>query len=163
MPRFLTACAVLLLAAAPVRAADWVDLEDRFSAEQRAATGLDTLTPAQLAELNRLLRGEETAAEQRRADTAAAEARERERVDPARFVGLADEPIVAVATGEITGWEPGFEFRLDNGQVWKVLKGHFRLRAPLSSPRVEVVPGLAGRWFLQVDPDLPKARVYRVD
>jgi len=25
-----------------------------------------------------------------------------------------------------------------------------------------VVPGIAGRWFLQVDPDLPKARVFRV-
>jgi hypothetical protein len=25
------------------------------------------------------------------------------------------------------------------------------------------VPGIAGRWFLQVDEDMPKARVYRID
>jgi len=25
-----------------------------------------------------------------------------------------------------------------------------------------VIPGIAGRWFLQVDEDLPKARVFRL-
>ncbi|TNJ35880.1 hypothetical protein E1B00_08010 [Arenimonas terrae] len=65
--------------------------------------------------------------------------------------------------GEITGWKEGDEFRLDNGQVWKVLKGHFRLREAMVSPQVVVMPGVAGRWFLQVHEDLPKARVYRID
>ncbi len=38
-----------------------------------------------------------------------------------------------------------------------------KLRKPLESPQIVVVPGIAGRWFLQVDEDLPKARVYRID
>jgi len=52
---------------------------------------------------------------------------------------------------------------LENGQAWKVLKGSMKLRKPFESPEIVVIPGIAGRWFLQVDEDLPKARVYRID
>ena len=41
--------------------------------------------------------------------------------------------------------------------------GSMKLRKPLQAPGIVVVPGVAGRWFLQVDEDLPKARVYRID
>jgi hypothetical protein len=54
-------------------------------------------------------------------------------------------------------------FELENGQQWKVLKGNLQLRKTLQAPEIVVVPGVAGRWFLQVDEDLPKARVYRID
>ncbi|KAF1718677.1 hypothetical protein CSC74_03670 [Pseudoxanthomonas yeongjuensis] len=65
--------------------------------------------------------------------------------------------------GPVNGWEPGTEFMLENGQTWKVLKGSMKLRKPFESPEIMVIPGIAGRWFLQVDEDLPKARVYRID
>jgi hypothetical protein len=32
----------------------------------------------------------------------------------------------------------------------------------LRDPQDLLVPGVLGRWFLQVDEDMPKARVYRV-
>jgi hypothetical protein len=32
----------------------------------------------------------------------------------------------------------------------------------MQAPEIVVVPGIAGRWFLQMDQDLPKARVYRI-
>jgi predicted phosphodiesterase len=79
------------------------------------------------------------------------------------LAGFNDEPIRSRAVGSISGWEPGTEFKLENGQTWKVLKGSMKLRKPMSAPEILVVPGLMGRWFLQVDEDLPKARVYRVD
>ncbi len=37
-----------------------------------------------------------------------------------------------------------------------------KLRKTLQAPQIEVIPGIAGRWFLQVDEDLPKARVFRL-
>src|SRR5688572_28024948 len=40
----------------------YVNVEDRLTAAQRGETGIDTLTPAQLARLNYLLRGHATAA-----------------------------------------------------------------------------------------------------
>lgn len=146
--------------------APYVKLEQRLSAEQLRATGLDTLTPEQLALLNALLDEQTTATVQAvRAEAkaeVAASGTQRD-PDPSRFIGLSDGPIASRAKGTVSGWEPGTEFVLENGQVWKVLKGKMRLDAPRESPEILVVPGFAGRWFLQVDPDLPKARVYRID
>ena len=79
------------------------------------------------------------------------------------FVGMDQEPIKTRLKGSIASWEPGTEFKLENGQTWKVLKGSMKLRTPMEAPEIVLVPGIAGRWFLQVDEDLPKARVYRVD
>jgi hypothetical protein len=165
-PAALRAIAFLvLLSCAAVAVADgWIPIAQRLSGEQMHATGLDTLTADQLALLDRLLR-EETArvVDVARREAASAAVAERKAIDPASFVGLSDEPIRSRLVGSVGHWEPGYEFRLDNGQVWKVLKGTMRLRKPLVAPEVLVVPGIAGRWFLQVDEDLPKARVYRSD
>ena len=72
-----------------------------------------------------------------------------------------DEAVVIEVTFEKEDRDTIFE--LENGQRWKVLKGNMKLRKPMLSPDIIVVPGIAGRWFLQVDEDLPKARVYRID
>ena len=79
------------------------------------------------------------------------------------FIGLNDQPIKSRIKGTLSGWAPGSEFVLENGQRWKVLKGQISLRAPLEDPTVVVLPGIAGRWFLQVDESLPSARVYRIE
>ena len=132
-------------------------IEQRLSPEQMHETGLDTLTPTQLARLNAVL------SQNQAADPAMA----RERIGAERgatsYLGLDEKPITTRLKGPISHWEPGTEFVLENGQVWKVLKGNLKLRKPLQSPEVVLVPGFAGRWFLQVDEDLPKARVYRID
>jgi hypothetical protein len=135
-----------------------LDIEQRLSAEEMHEAGLDTLSPAQLAALNRLLRekaGPPVRAASPVTDPAPAAGRS--------YIGLDDKPIRSRLKGDVAGWEPGTVFVLENGQQWKVLKGHMKLRAPMRSPEIVVVPGIAGRWFLQVDEDLPKARVYRLD
>jgi len=164
----LAAASALALAATSPR------IEQQLTPEQLHATGLDTLTPAQLDALNAVLqkRDSDTQAEATVAATAAAEARAAEPgragsanapLSPASYIGLADEPIKSRLVGSVSGWEPGTEFHLANGQVWKVLKGSMKLRKPMEAPEIVVIPGFAGRWFLQVDEDLPKARVYRTD
>jgi hypothetical protein len=139
-----------------------VPIEKRLDAQQRHATGIDTLSPAQLEALNAVLRGESEQVE------AKVEARVRAESPPptaanGTFIGMDQEPIKSRLKGSIASWEPGSEFVLENGQTWKVLKGSMKLRKPLQAPEILLVPGIAGRWFLQVDEDLPKARVYRVD
>lgn len=182
--RLIVLCCSLwcLLAAVPAVAAEppaasYVEIERRLTPEQRHATGLDTLSAEQLALLNRLLRESqgqavEDARAQARAEAeieAAAQRRQAAEADaqpsrgPARFAGLAEGPIKARIAGEIAGWGPGDVFVLDNGQQWKILKGSLNLRTPLRDPEVLLVPGVAGRWFLQFDADLPKPRVYRID
>lgn len=141
----------------------YADIEQRLTPEQVRATGLDTLSEEQLALLNRLLREESAQV----ADAVRAEVQSQRPVDrtpdTTRFAGLEDKPIRSRVQGQIRGWEPGVEFRLENGQVWKVLKGSVTLRESMESPEVLLVPGIAGRWFLQVHEDYPKARVYRTD
>jgi hypothetical protein len=137
----------------------YVGIEQRLSAEQVREIGL---TPAQVALLDRYLREVEASAPP--VETARYEAAEgASKPDPTRFAGLDVERIASKAKGTISGWEPGTVFELENGQQWKVLKGSMKLRKPLQDPEIVLVPGIAGRWFLQVDEDMPKARVYRID
>ena len=145
---------LLLLAACSAWAATWVDLEKRLTAEQMHATGLDTLKPEQLALLNRLLRDDAVVA------TVPAESSD---TQPKSFFGYDESVIVTKVVGTLSGWEPGTEFALSNGQRWKVLKGHYTLNKPLTDPEVKIVPGAAGRWFFRIDDDTPGARVYRID
>lgn len=149
---------VMLTAAATARAEHaYIDIEKRLTPEQVRATGLATLTASQLELLNSLLRDETAkivASSGPRADSEHGRGQQ---------IGLDDQPIKTRLKGSVSGWEPGSVFELENGQQWKVLKGSAQLRVRLDSPEIVVVPGIAGRWFLQVDEDMPKARVYRID
>lgn len=134
----------------------YLDVEKRLTPEQMRATGLDSLTAEQRALLNSLLRDEtEKTIEAVKLET-------RSERSP-QHIGLDDQAIESRIKGVVDGWEVGMVFELDNGQQWKVLKGKANLRVALHDPQVLVVPGIAGRWFLQFDENMPKARVYRVD
>lgn len=143
-----------------------VDLEQRLTPQQLQEVGL---TPTQLQLLNRYLREDDArrgaqAPSGPPVETARYEdADGKRKQDESSLVGFSDKPIKSRARGTINGWAPGTVFELENGQSWKVLKGEMELRKPKDAPEVEVIPGIAGRWFLQVDPDMPKARVYRID
>lgn len=158
--RFFIYALAFAFCAAASASTPYVPLEQRLSAEQLRETGLDTLSAEQLAALNRLLQGE--------AVTAQAEAAPgpRQPVEPkadAPLLGFTVEPIRSRLKGSITGWQEGTVFELENGQQWKVLKGYMTLPKPMQSPEIRVVPGIAGRWFLEVHEDYPKARVYLIN
>jgi hypothetical protein len=155
MSRFAVFLLAMLLACTAA-AAGFVAIEQRLTPAQMHETGLDTLTPDQLAALNRLLRSDDETR-----PTAATPSQVAD--DPGRHVGMSDQPIHSRVKGDVAGWAPGTVFELENGQQWKVLKGELTLRKPMHAPEVVVAPGLVGRWFLQVSEDYPKARVYRVD
>jgi len=156
--------ALSLLTLAATAEQPYVNVEQRLTTEQLHATGLDRLTSPQLQLLNQLLREETAKVVEQSVKAAKAEKpRAEDESHRTSTIGLDDKPITSRLKGSLSGWESGTEFELENGQHWKVLKGSAKLRKPLQSPGVVLVPGLAGRWFLQVDEDLPKARVYRID
>ena len=148
--RLLLAASLLLTIPLAWAQGDYQPIEQRLSAEQLQQVGLSA---QQLQLLNRMLSEAQAAA------PAPEEAPEAVQL---MHIGLEEGPVHSKVQGAVDGWEPGTLFVLENGQQWKVLKGQMRLRQTLQSPEIEVVPGIAGRWFLQVDEDLPKARVYRV-
>ncbi|MGH8050172.1 MAG: hypothetical protein ACREPB_05880 [Arenimonas sp.] len=154
----ITLFAILLFTSLSLTAAqDYVNIEKRLSAEQLRETGLDSLSPGQLERLNQLLRDDSKKVSE------IEQLRRKDDANRTSYIGLNDQPIKSRLIGEVGGWEVDTVFELENGQKWKVLKGSMKLRKPLQSPAIIVVPGIAGRWFLQVDEDLPKARVYRID
>jgi len=161
--KLILALGLALAAAGALAASGWVNIEQRLTPQQMHETGLDMLSPAQLARLNELLRNDAQAG---RVDAAAVERKASAPEGAAgagSFIGMDAEPIKTRLVGSVSGWEEGTEFHLANGQVWKVLKGNMKLRKTLNNPEVVLVPGVMGRWFLQIDEDAPKARVYRVD
>ena len=160
MPRKISYAIALALVLSPfVALAEqvYVNIEQRLTSEQLRETGLSTLSPEQLKRLNQLLNEE-------LANVIKIEkSQSNDRPIPVSYIGLNDKPIKSRLKGTVSGWEVNSIFELENGQRWKVLKGRMKLRKPMQSPDIIVVPGIAGRWFLQVDEDLPKARVYRID
>jgi hypothetical protein len=159
--RLVATLALCVAAFTAAAAQPYVDIERGLTQEQLHETGLDTLTPQQLARLNALLREKQQASND--APDAAAESAPAREAPQAVPMDLEIRTIKSRLRGTISRWAPGTEFRLENGQTWKVLKGEITLRQPLDAPEILVVPGIAGRWFLQVHEDYPKARVYRID
>lgn len=164
-----------LLLSAPLQAKPpYIALEQRLTPEQLREVGLST---EQLATLNRMLREADRDAAPAVAESGIAQATPQTSDGPqvgagappvrapgtGQFIGLNDEPIKSRLKHDVSGWEPGTVFELENGQQWKVLKGSMKLKKPMVTPEIVVVPGVAGRWFMQVDEDMPKARVYRID
>jgi len=164
MRRFLLSALLVASSFAATSQDRFVPVEQRLNAAQLAEVGL---SPAQLQALNRVLREAESAAPaavaaQPAAAVPAAPLPANVPAPAAMHLGLEEGPVTARVVGDVAGWEPGTVFTLDNGQQWQVMKGQMKLRKTLQAPQIEVIPGIAGRWFLQVDEDLPKARVFRL-
>lgn len=160
--RLLLACIAVAVAASmspvPAHAAqDYVALEQRLNAEQMRATGLDTLSPEQLALLNRLLSQEQGAAvEAAVAERAADDVGRREK-------RTAATPVMASVQGDVRGWSRGDTVLLDNGQRWRVVEGSLYLGKPVTNPKVTLTPGFLGAWYLQMDGQTPRIKVQRAD
>ena len=160
-------CLAVLMAGSPMAWAkdkDYVPLEKRLSAEQQRDTGLDTLSASQLQKLNAILAGFDAALPSAPPQAQNAGTSNHSETQSQRpLLGFNEKPIAGRLTGTLTGWEEGTVFELYNGQQWKVLKGRMKLPKPMTNAPVKLVPGIAGRWFLQVSEDYPMARVYLIN
>lgn len=164
LQRYSLLLALVLLPGLAAAQTAYRDIEQRLTPAQLRETGLDTLSPAQLALLNRLLHedAQREAAIAPPAPVPMIAGTVPSRDDAGLLEGAADGPIRSRLVGTVAKWSPGTVFALENGQQWRVLKGALKLPKPMQAPAIVVVPGVSGRWFLQVDEDLPKARVQRI-
>jgi hypothetical protein len=167
LPGPITLSALLALALvlpAQAYAQGFVPLEQRLSAEQLRATGLDQLTPDQLSLLNALLRDEQ--AVQAQAVRTELEQEQAARGSSRRDRDRDREPIVSKIVGEFQGWRSGTRFELGNGQTWRVIdtpEYYVPKSKWISSPAVAITPGLIGGWYLQVEGQAPRAKVQKLD
>ena len=73
----------------------------------------------------------------------------------------APDDIESSIAGAFQGWDPDDQITLANGQVWSIVDGS-RAFVKLTSPRVRVVKGVLGAFFLEVEGMNQRPRVRRV-
>lgn len=154
----------LVLATGPAFAQnqEFSSLEERMSAAEFKAAGLDKLSPEELARLNEWLRGKQALAPAIGYVPQPAATDDRRGFYPDAEVDD-DTPIYSSIDGEFKGWSKrGDQFKLANGQVWEAIDSATRLRVDLVNPSVILTPGMINGWFLQVDGYNAKVRVKRV-
>ena len=166
-------------------------IEREMSAEERRATGIDSLSTDELDALNQWLIErfdqvqktvsaevreevrEEVLEEVREADVAEREAEIERRVAievEAAKQEIADappepavsEPFQAMIQGRFSGWSGKTVFPLDNGQVWRQRHGG-RYRHTDDDQRVRIYKNLFGMWQMKVLSSGRSVPVRRID
>ena len=144
------------------QAQSFSSLEERMSAAEFKAAGLDKLSPEELAALNDWLRAKGVSGASFVAPAAVAPVEDR-RGFPVSIGSSSDKAIVSRIQGEFRGWDgTATQFTLENGQVWKSTDPAARLSVRLNDPVVVIRPGVLNSWFLQVEGYNAKVRVVRV-
>lgn len=156
-PWYLLSALALLIPCAEAQIS--TPIEDSMSPQERQATGVETLNPAQLEALNAWLQQHGASASttdtQEPAATAAitpAAAPVVTTEAPADRWGKREEAtdVVSRITGTFTGWSGNTVFNLDNGQVYQQRRpGSWKTQ--LTDPEVTVGRGFMGVLELEVD------------
>jgi hypothetical protein len=71
--------------------------------------------------------------------------------------------VEARITGDFDGWRPRQIFTLDNGQRWQVIGGEDYIASKEQSPRVKIVPGALGAFFMHVEGHRQRVKVAILD
>lgn len=151
--------------------------EEGFTAtlttDERAAAGLDKLTPGELARLQVLIERYKSGEvivirEEAQAKVASAEAKAREaatateRTQPGWLKALvtlqragekpeAQEVFETRLATEFRGWREHTVFTLENGQQWRVDGTEPYITPPQPAPRVRIRPGVFGSYWMEIE------------
>lgn len=165
-----------LLLAGPYTATtadEFSTLEERMSAAEFKAAGLDKLSAAELAQLNAWIDRElKLPAASAQATAASAPASAAAASAPAAAAPASADmrgfdlnagrsEIRSEIVGSFTGWSGRTVFRLANGQVWQQSEND-AFAVNLESPGVVIEPAAFGTWLLKVDGYNRSVRVKRI-
>lgn len=150
--RLLVIAALAALAVSlPVLAQQFSSLEERMSAADFKAAGLDQLTPQQLHYLDEWLRTHE----QTKMVSASGA--------PVFYADNQPRPRIEThLVGEFNGWGGATQFTLDNGQVWKQAESGAYSCPEKTNPTVTIKPMILGSWLMYVQGCNEGVRVERV-
>jgi len=138
-------------------ATEFSSLEERMTAKEFYHTGLNQLSPEQLAALNAWLAKQFNQVAEIRAETvtAAYEAeKETERV--------AKSYVSSAITGPFDGWNGSSVFRLANGQIWKQTNADVWHVKTSDAVAVIEKSGFMDTWLLHIDGYDRKTHVKRI-
>lgn len=171
LPRLrLLLVAVALACATPAIAQQ--GLQQRMSAEEFRAAGLDKLSAAELASLDRWLQRqvqeETTVAVERAVEQGREQGLEQARQQqPAPQTGPSAPaapagPVHTTINGEFAGFGRNQRYTLANGQIWEQTDATRLEGVRLSNPQVTVSPGMFGVWYMRIEGYNTRAKVRRI-
>lgn len=143
-----------LLLVAPLHAQQYTPLQQRMSAAEFRAAGLDRLSPEQLHALDGWLQAHPQPPATRVVDSSG---------KPVFYPTPKDrQKFEAHIVGTFTGWSGQDEYLLDNGQRWKQNGSTDALCNHGTNPQVKLTPSLFGGWLMYVHGCNGDAHVERV-
>ncbi len=152
----------------PTSAEEFSSLEERMSAAEFRASGLEKLSAEELAALNAWLRGQRSLTPTTTGTTRTAAVASPQSVAETDRRGLRsgvrhDDVIESRIPGNFRGWNgTKSTFELENGMVWQSTDPAAKLSVNLQNPVVRITPGFMDAWFLQVEGYNAKIRVRRL-
>ncbi|MBB5358961.1 hypothetical protein HDE76_002177 [Rhodanobacter sp. ANJX3] len=153
--RFTLLSAALALCCLSVHAQQTDGLQQRMSAEEFKAAGLDKLSPQELQNLDGWLSAHAKVKVTTRVVT--------ESGKPVFYPEQGKRgKIYAHLVGHFGGWSVGRELTLDNGQVWKQVGSDSPSCLTSDNPSVKIKPSLMGTWLMFVNGCNDDAHVERV-
>jgi hypothetical protein len=143
----------LLLATSALYAQQSTDLQNRMSADEFKAAGLDKLSPQELQQLNGWLQTHAKTTT-KMVDASGA---------PVFYPKESGRPkINAHLVGTFSGWTGKSLFKLDNGQTWQQAESGSNYCPQMSNPSVQIKPMMLGSWLMYVDGCSASVRVKRI-
>ncbi|SRR5579883_125368 len=140
----------LLLSALPAFAQQFSSLEERMSAADFKAAGLDKLTPDEL----RYLDGWLQAHQQTRLVNSSGK--------PVFYADNERKEFETHLVGTFSGWSGSTQFTLNNGQVWRQAESGAYSCPTITNPKVTIKPMILGSWLMYVQGCNDSVRVERV-
>lgn len=125
-------------------------LEEQMSGNEFNATGLEKLTPVELAALNQWIRSRSLATLDAASPTAAATPEERG-TDVSSIQNMERSLITSHLVGKFTGWDGQTVFKLENGMIWEQTDKDKFYTKEVENPVVSIEPGAFKSWKLSVE------------
>lgn len=169
MPRLrLLIVAVALACTAPAMAQQGI--QQQMSADEFRAAGLDKLSAAELANLDRWLQRQVQQETSVAVEQAVEQGREEGREQALQQSQAAGPPAPSAPTGPVNstvngtfnGFGRGQRYTLANGQVWEQTDAARLEGVRLDNPQVVISPGMFGVWYMRIEGYNTRAKVRRV-
>ena len=151
----------------PVLAADgFSSLEEQMTGAEYSASGLDKLTPEELAALNNWIRSHSVATldqpKNSGTTTTDSDGSDTRGFEKQAIAEMADAPIKSRIKGSFSGWDGSTIFKLENGMIWEQTDNDkFHIRE-VENPEITIESGIFQSWRLSVEGYNSECRVARV-
>jgi hypothetical protein len=166
MIRFLIVILILMISLPALAADGFSSLEEQMTGAEYNASGLEKLTPEELAALNNWIRNHSVATLNlpRSGSTTPSDSdgADQRGFENKAIAEMGDSPIKSRIKGNFSGWDGSAVFVLENGMIWEQADNDkFHIRE-VENPEITIEPGMFKSWRLSVDGYSSECRVARV-